>query len=95
VQYVWHDSDRIGMWWESTLTGEAEPKTVVLTATYPKRSKPAARYTLVGTRLRQLKGPTLTRGGGYDGPSTVVLTYSTIRLDTTIRTKKKKRFFLF
>lgn len=94
VQYLWHDADKIGSWWQSTLTGESEPKTVVLTASY-RKGKPAARYTLDGTRLRQFKGPSLTRSGGYDGPSTVVLTYATVRIDSTIKIKKKKRFLLF
>lgn len=94
LQYRWHDADKIGAWWQSTLTGESRSKTVVLTAS-SRRGKPAARYTLDGTRLQEFKGPALTRSGGYDGPSTIVLTYATLRIDPTIKVKKKKRFLLF
>lgn len=82
VHYAWQENDKIEQWWEQVMSGNREPKNVIL---FVKRGTSRAKkalisYALDGVRLTAFKGPALSKTGGYDGPSTAVFTFADVRV---------------
>ncbi|HXF33130.1 MAG TPA: hypothetical protein VN603_01060 [Candidatus Acidoferrales bacterium] len=82
VHYAWQENDKIEQWWEQVVSGNREPKNVIL---FVKRGTSKAKKTLIsyaldGVRLTAFKGPALSRTGGYDGPSTAVFSFTDVRV---------------
>jgi len=82
VHYAWQENDKIEQWWQQVVSGNREPKDVIL---FVKRGTSKAKkalisYALDGVRLTAFKGPALSRTGGYDGPSTAVFDFTDVRV---------------
>lgn len=80
LRYQWQADDTLERWWDAILAGSGAPKSLILTASYPRMKRPVIRYALDGARLTGFSGPALDRSGGYSGPTTATITYQATRV---------------
>ncbi len=80
VRYEWDGNDKIEQWWQQVISGSSDPKRMILYVKRGKAKKAIISYALDGVKLRDFHGPSLSREGGYSGPSTAVLTFQAVRV---------------
>ena len=81
VHYYWEENDKFEQWWQHVIaSGASESKVVQLFVKRGHGKTAVITYVLDGVQLKDFHGPALSSSGGYNGPSTAVLTFQTVHV---------------
>jgi hypothetical protein len=81
LHYYWNSNDKFEQWWQQVIaSGTSESKHMLLFVKRGHGKTSIITYVLDGVQLKDFHGPSLSHDGGYNGPSTAVVTFQTVHV---------------